>query len=548
MIRQSDFGAERVPIIDLFAGPGGLGEGFASVKEENWTRYRVALSIEMNPAAHKTLELRSFFRQFESPNIPNDYYQHLQGKVSREELFERYPVESSRAKAEAWKAELGKVDPIEVDQRIRAGLGGSPVWVLCGGPPCQAYSVIGRSRNGGIHEKDHRIYLYREYLRILAVHRPPIFILENVKGLLSSKLGDRGIFTNMMADLSQPDKAVGSASIQPASYHIYSLAVPPRIHTPAGPEFEARDFTIKCEEYGIPQSRHRLILLGVRADLDCLDIPTLTPTANQTPVIDVLKGLPRLRSGLTRTRDGGEEWRDALRSIITSGLLDGPLNYDREELIAKITSALASISIPRNGRGAEFISCTPTVSYRPDWYLDARLGGICNHATRPHMKEDLFRYFFAACYAKLSGRSPDLGDYPTGLLPNHRNVSDNSKPKYFDDRFRVQLAYKPSSTVVSHIAKDGHYYIHYDETQCRSLTVREAARLQTFPDNYLFCGTRTEQYTQVGNAVPPLLAVKIAEVVSQIISRISAPSHGFTADSATRGIQSSQRSQELLAC
>jgi DNA (cytosine-5)-methyltransferase 1 len=138
------------------------------------------------------------------------------------------------------------------------------------------------------------------------------------------------------------------------------------------------------------------------------------------------------------------------------------------------------------------------------------------------MKEDLYRYLFVACYARIFGRSPELRDFPPGLLPKHKNVLDKDKEKYFDDRFRVQLIDKPATTIVSHIAKDGHYYIHYDETQCRSLTVREAARLQTFPDNYLFCGSRTEQYVQVGNAVPPLLAVQIAEVVAWMLLQHSA--------------------------
>jgi DNA (cytosine-5)-methyltransferase 1 len=151
------------------------------------------------------------------------------------------------------------------------------------------------------------------------------------------------------------------------------------------------------------------------------------------------------------------------------------------------------------------------------WFADARLHGACNHETRGHIRKDLHRYFFAAVFAKKRGRSPLLEDFPRALLPNHENVADALKETKFNDRFRVQLASRPSTTIVSHISKDGHYYIHYDPSQCRSLTVREAARLQTFPDNYFFEGPRTEQYKQVGNAVPPLLAKQIAQIVAELL-------------------------------
>jgi DNA (cytosine-5)-methyltransferase 1 len=143
--------------------------------------------------------------------------------------------------------------------------------------------------------------------------------------------------------------------------------------------------------------------------------------------------------------------------------------------------------------------------------------GVCNHETRGHIIKDLHRYFFAAVFARKHGRSPLLQDLPKALLPEHENVTAALDETKFNDRFRVQLSYRPSTTVVSHIAKDGHYFIHYDCTQCRSLTVREAARLQTFPDNYFFEGPRTEQYKQVGNAVPPLLARQIAEIVAGLL-------------------------------
>ena len=134
------------------------------------------------------------------------------------------------------------------------------------------------------------------------------------------------------------------------------------------------------------------------------------------------------------------------------------------------------------------------------------------------MEKDLGRYLFAAVMGKVAGESPRAEDFPPILAPNHANWESGK----FRDRFRVQIAGKPSTTITSHIAKDGHYFIHPDPHQCRSLTVREAARLQTFPDNYLFMGNRTEQYTQVGNAVPPFLAHQIAESLWQVFEYLAA--------------------------
>ena len=184
----------------------------------------------------------------------------------------------------------------------------------------------------------------------------------------------------------------------------------------------------------------------------------------------------------------------------------------------RVLDMLAELHGFQADRGAEFIRCHPVAEYRPDWFLDPAIGGVCNHTSRPHMMPDLHRYLFVASYAKVHGRSPELRDFPAELLPDHRNLEDALSRGYFDDRFRVQMSDRPATTITSHIAKDGHYFIHYDETQCRSLTVREAARLQTFPDNYYFCGPRTHQYRQVGNAVPPLLAVQIASLVARILS------------------------------
>jgi DNA (cytosine-5)-methyltransferase 1 len=178
---------------------------------------------------------------------------------------------------------------------------------------------------------------------------------------------------------------------------------------------------------------------------------------------------------------------------------------------------------PEADRGGEFVVGEAVPRHAPDWYIDRKIKGVCNHSARGHMESDLYRYLYAACFAGLHGKSPSLQNFPTRLLPDHGSVDTALEDGgNFSDRFRVQVACRPSTTVVSHISKDGHYYIHPDPKQCRSLTVREAARLQTFPDNYFFCGPRTAQYTQVGNAVPPFLAKQIADIVLDLLRQAGA--------------------------
>jgi len=515
----------RIPIIDLFAGPGGLGEGFAAYHTQSGRpAYRIALSVEKDEVAHRTLELRAFFRQFAPGEAPRDYYEHLRDPValSRADLFARHREQAKQAQVEAWNTELGVIPEDDLDGRVRAALGGSENWMLIGGPPCQAYSIVGRARRGGMDANDPRVHLYREYLRILAVHQPPVFIMENVKGLLSAKLEGASVFERMLDDLSHPSRATSlKARLRAGNveYQIHSLVRQPE-RTPQGETRDPSDFIIQCEQYGIPQARHRVILLGVRSDVK-LTCSCLLRPAPEVSVCKVIGRLPRLRSGLSKRADSNVAWRDAIVAIRDSRWFRELRQVNGINLVSTITHRLDEISLPRADRGAEFIDGEPICDHRADWFIDSNLSGVCNHETRGHIVEDLHRYFFSATFAEQFGCSPTLKDFPRSLLPAHANVDQALQIGHFSDRFRVQVGSRPATTVTSHIAKDGHYYIHYDPTQCRSLTVREAARIQTFPDNYLFCGNRTQQYQQVGNAVPPLLAYQIAEAVYPLVQRRS---------------------------
>jgi DNA (cytosine-5)-methyltransferase 1 len=502
------------PIIDLFAGPGGLGEGFSSFQSNDGKPYfHIKLSIEKDEFAHKTLELRSFFRQFSDARVPNSYYQYLRGKISREDLLSKFPVEASLAKNEAWLAELGKTDRGLVKSRIEKALNGATNWVLIGGPPCQAYSLAGRSRmiggDKGKYESDPRHFLYKEYLQILADHRPPVFVMENVKGLLSARLQQQNTLELILADLRNPKNAVGSKSRTTLSYKLFSIS---KKRPDSSDEINPEDFIVHSEDCGIPQARHRIIILGIRSDIYRTDPDILERITPQVSIEEVIGDLPKLRSGLSKENDSAIEWRDAIKSIESAEWLKSIDPSLHQAIISATTKVGASLT-----RGNSYLPIIPVPKMYKEWYMDIALAGICNHETRGHIREDLQRYFFAAVFARAKGRSPTLDDFPKELLPNHENVQEAILGSKFNDRFRVQVRGKPSTTVVSHISKDGHYYIHYDPSQCRSLTVREAARLQTFPDNYFFEGNRTQQYNQVGNAVPPLLANKIAKIVYNVL-------------------------------
>ena len=523
-----------IPVIDLFAGPGGLGEGFSAVKHLNKSTFKIKLSIEKDENAHKTLELRSFIRNFYEGGIPDEYYTLLEepNLKKKEELktvlFTKYPKEYQKAKKEAWKAELGSKNfpPDIVDLRINGALGDTKDWVLIGGPPCQAYSIAGRARVGGIDQDDRRVYLYQEYLRIIAVHHPSIFVMENVEGLLSAKVNEENIFSWILRDLQKPSYVF--KTINCPNYKIYSLTTKPdSFDINDSPVYlDNREFLIQTEKFGIPQKRHRIILLGIREDINVTP-NVLIPHSKIIKLKDVIGDLPKVRSGLSRNFISsqifeGKKHRSYIKENDTDENWERIVNSFREEIIswngfAKDYS-IKKIKSPRRSTGSEFIKCNTPAKRNPlfFWYKDPRLNGACNHESRSHLTQDIKRYMFSSMFAKMKKRFPKLNEYDKYsqlLLPDHENVNTGK----FSDRFRVQLLNEPATTVTCHISKDGHYFIHYDPDQCRSLTVREAARIQTFPDNYLFCGTRTFQYHQVGNAVPPYLAYQVAEIVKEIL-------------------------------
>lgn len=530
---------KRIPVIDLFAGPGGLNYGFSSFRSKE-VRFDVRLSVEKDDVAWRTLHLRAFLRQFD--RIPEDYYRYIRGEdgIDRDLLKKNYPAQWVAAEAEAKRWTLGKEPFATVSDAIAKEVQGADQWVLLGGPPCQAYSLAGRARmkNHNKFPKDKRHTLYREYLKIVAVHQPSVFVMENVKGLLSSAHGTRkkgkkagSMFEQILQDLRNPAAAIsGDRDAVPylpkpkqrLNYKLFSFVV----RAPTPDLLKPGGFVIKSEDWGVPQTRHRVILLGVRSDISV--IPQILGEIfknKKTKIEDVIGRMPKLRSRLSED-DSSKAWLGAIEKILQKNSLSG---IEDEAIKKKLKKKVKKLKADE-GAGGQYIEWDRRPKKLSRWIWDTNLKGIIQHQTRSHMESDLRRYFFVACWAEEKKISPRLRHFPKVLLPDHKNAKKTGNGKNaemedqyeFADRFRAQVKGKPATTITSHISKDGHYYIHFDPTQCRSLTVREAARLQTFPDSYFFEGNRTQQYQQVGNAVPPLLASKLAKIVADVIRRATA--------------------------
>lgn len=486
-----------IPVVDVFAGPGGLNEGFSALKDVHDRVFSTVASVEMDSHACSTLRLRAALRRAveDGGAVPPVYADFLAGDLRHEQLV------SHPTFARFWKHAVSEVRQHELGEKtrstsdafisasLRRTLERDEPWVLVGGPPCQAYSLVGRSRrkHDERFKEDHKHTLYREYLHLIATFRPTVFVMENVKGMLSSQHDGGDIFRAITSDLTQPTPDL--------KYTLHSCVM---AHEPG--ELSPTDFIVRAEQYGVPQARHRVILVGIRSDIDS---SRFAPLAQSSPVSveEIIGDMPKIRSGVSpRGLDDEETWLSALRLAATH----------------------AKVRLPANVRPPE-LSTRPIAGYTPalngdlgTWLRGHGLPTLVQHESRHHMPLDLARYAYLAFKAG-QGQQPKVIDLPRLLQPNHNNLQRPAVP--FADRFRVQRRNMPSTTVTSHIAKDGHYFIHHDPMQMRSLTVREAARLQTFPDDYFFMGGRTHQYHQVGNAVPPFLARQIGTLVARVLGR-----------------------------
>lgn len=402
---------QRPKVLDLFAGAGGLSEGFIRAGCE------MIGHIEMEKNSCSTLVTRMIYHALLKKGKLDDYKKYIQGKITRNELIEKYGLQKERDSVIC--AKVGKENYQELIDRIKERLNGQKLDIIVGGPPCQAYSYIGRARDDKNMKRDERNFLYRYYVEFLKALQPKMFVFENVPGLQSAGKG------RYLKDMQRLMKKAGYTT----------------------------DFRIlNAADFGVPQNRKRVILVGWNKHSKLKAYPDFQPVAREYLVRDFLKGLPKVKAGENRN----------IRKF-----------SKRDELLERLG------------------------------IFNTQLGFLMDHIARPHTRQDL-EIYRRAVLAKKNGANLKYNQLPD-RLKTHTNEES------FLDRFKVVDPNAVGShTVVAHIAKDGHFYIHPDIKQNRSLTVREAARLQTFPDDYKFEGTRGPQFRQIGNAVPPMLSGVIA--------------------------------------
>ena len=624
---------QKIQIIDLFAGPGGLGEGFSNCKQDS--PFKIAMSVEKEAHAHKTLTRRAFYRELKNKAPYYDYIRcHNNNKEAQfEELKIQFPNEWKSAFEETLQKphalgnsevferlrngeQLTEADYQETTaeqdaintriQEIKDNLGDDRLIVIRG-PPCQAYSTMGRARRQGIEgynqDHDERFFLYGEYANAIKLAEPDFFIMENVSGIGSAKLADGTlIFNQIIERLEYLDPMDLETSKK--KYHVFSLVKPFSEFLGSNNAPIEKDYLIRAAEFGVPQERERVILLGVKDEhLQGFDGSFVmnAKSAPQPPSLEeTIGGLPKIRSYISSRKDksnlehdhiedntdnwnglwkdrkaliddifgGTESIESALAEILEwetkSKTLEKEKEYediresDPEDFnkVTKLTlnekkdvylkqqvhekyirdvyskiSGLKDFSLDEIEGGIQegsdqFIKLSRSKdAFSPEFeeqypqlfkWLHRDILGVANHNSKKHMAKDLTRYMFSAVWTEAtksatgSGRqvspSPRTKYFPKLLASSHKSWYS----KNFQDRFRTHPRTHRSKTITSHMHKDGHANIHYDPRQNRSITVREAARLQTFPDDYYFEGGQSAQYLQVGNAVPPFLAKQIA--------------------------------------
>jgi DNA (cytosine-5)-methyltransferase 1 len=415
---------KKLTFIDLFAGAGGLSEGFIRAG------YEPIAHVEMDEAACYTLKTRVAYHHLKETGRFDIYTTYLKNEISRSELYKEIPAELLNS---VINLPIGGEYNPKIHKAIEAQLGKRKVDLIIGGPPCQAYSLVGRARSKDGMKGDHRNYLYVQYAKYLKRYQPKLFLFENVLGLKSA---GAGMYLRNMEKLFESKG--------------YSMQL----------------FTVEANNFGVLQNRKRIIILGWKKELK-INVPDLEAirTASSHTVKELLSDLPALQAG------------------------EGIDKYTRYG--SSSTSYLNESGI-RNG-----------------------INILTQHVARPHTEQDKEIYRIAVEKMK-HGERLSYTSLPKRLR-THKNEHS------FFDRFKVVNAEADhAQTVVAHIAKDGHYYIHPDIKQNRSITVREAARLQSFPDDYYFEGVkegknRTAAFKQIGNAVPSLMAYQIAFTLKQII-------------------------------
>lgn len=416
-------------VLDLFSGAGGLSEGFWRVGAE------FVAHVEADAYACDTLRTRAAYWNLKNSGKIKTYYKYLLNEITREQLWAKAGLDQ---KNEVINTKIASDTYQEIVEQVYRNmeskqLGG--IDILIGGPPCQAYSNIGRSfmtKQGKVMEKDPRNYLFQYYVQFLHEFKPKYFVFENVPGLKTA--GEGRYYRQLMEALRQ-------------EYHVPE----PEIHN--------------AYDYGVLQSRKRFIIVGKRKEKDSTfeEAIKIEPIKYDAIVNDLLTDLPALEPG--------------------------------DEV---------------NGKGAYISkpsSYLKTTQLRPKGF-----NILTQHLARPHNENDRQIYNIAVDLWKKEKKILHYSELPK-TLATHKNT------KSFLDRFKVVKPDAPCShTMIAHIAKDGHYYIHPDETQRRSLSVREAARIQSFPDDFFFEGPRTAVFTQIGNAVPPLMAERIAEKMKELLN------------------------------